>query len=286
MTRQPEYSIVILTHNKSEYSRKCVESILASVDAGLEVVVVDNGSTDDTPELLAEMKVEYEKKGWALKAIRNDHNVGCCTGRNQGIDAAEGRHLVFLDNDIMVKDADWLPKMKSVLDQDAAIRMVGPKIIYPFEPHWIQCAGVAISPNGRVQFRGRGCDCTDPRFAEQVDVQCLISATVMMDKALIDEIGGFDEAFNPIEFEDFDLCYRAREKGYRVVYTPHVEVYHWESITSQGTSALPNTYLIIKNGREFKKRWRHMFEQENGPPDAECKWQKIEMPSLDGRRVR
>ena len=282
----PEFSIVILTHNKAAYTRKCLESILTSVDADVEVVVVDNGSTDETPALLDEMRSAYEQKGWALRAILNGRNVGCCTGRNQGIDAASGNYLVFLDNDIMVKDADWLLKLRAAIDEDARIKIVGPKIIYPFEPHWIQCAGVAISKTGRVQFRGRGEDRGDPRFNEGLDVQCLISACVMVEKSLIEEIGGFDEAFNPIEFEDFDLCYRARANGYRVLYTPDVEIYHWESITSEGTAALPNTYLIVKHGLEFKRRWRHMFEHENGPPDSECHWQKIEMPSLDGRRVR
>jgi len=282
----PEYSIVILCHNKSDYTRKCIESILTSVGADLELVVVDNGSTDDTPDMLQQMQGEYDKKGWMLQVVRNGRNVGCCTGRNQGIAAATGQYLVFLDNDVMVKDTDWLTKMRSVLEQDSSHKMVGPKIIYPFEPYWIQCAGVGISKNGRVQFRGRGSDRTDPRFNEQVEVQCLISAAVMMDKALVDEIGGFDEWFNPIEFEDFDLCYRAREKGYKAVYTPEVEIYHWESITSEGTAALPNTYLIVKNGLKFKERWRHMFEQEDGPADEDCKWQKIEMPSLEGKRVR
>ncbi len=282
----PEFSIIILTHNKCEYTRKCVESILRSENADVELIVVDNGSTDDTPALLEEMRGEYERRGWTLKTILNGRNVGCCTGRNQGVAQATGEFVVFLDNDIMVKDADWLPKLRGVLAQDPAYRMVGPKIIYPFEPYWIQCAGVGISRTGRVQFRGRGCDRDDPRFNTQQEVQCLISACVMMDKALLDEIGGFDEAFNPIEFEDFDLCYRAREKGYKVIYTPDVEIYHWESITSEGTAALPNTYLIIKHGLLFKQRWRHMFEKEDGPPDSECRWRKIEMPSLEGQRVR
>jgi len=120
----------------------------------------------------------------------------------------------------------------------------------------------------------------------QKDVQCLISACFMFPKSLYDTIGGLDEEFNPIEFEDFDFCYRARRKGYRVVYVPSVEIHHWESITSDGTASLPNTYLIIKHGMLFKKRWRHMFEKEDGPPDSETKWKKIEMPSLHGRRIR
>ena len=98
--------------------------------------------------------------------------------------------------------------------------------------------------------------------------------------------GGLDEAFNPIEFEDFDFCYRARAEGGRCIYEPGVEMHHWESITSQGTQALPNTYLIIKHGLLFKERWRHAFEREDGPADADCRWVPITMPGLNGERTR
>jgi GT2 family glycosyltransferase len=107
---------------------------------------------------------------------------------------------------------------------------------------------------------------------------------MMFTRRLEEEIGGLDEAFNPIQYEDLDFCYRARAKGYRVVYVPEVEVHHWESITSDGTPTLPNRYLIIKHGLLFKKRWRHMFENENGPTEEETQWRRIEMPSLEGRR--
>ena len=166
------------------------------------------------------------------------------------------------------------------------VKMAGPKITYPFEPHWIQCAGAAVSPSGRIQFRGRGQPKDTPELNVQQEVQCLISACAMFEKSLWEEIGGLDEVFNPIEFEDLDFCYRARSKGYKILYVPSVEIYHWESVTSEGTAALPNTYLIVKHGVIFKKRWRHMFEMENGPSDEECKWKPIEMPGLDGTRVR
>ncbi len=137
-----------------------------------------------------------------------------------------------------------------------------------------------------MQFRGRGDPADDPRYAKQEDVQALISACFIFRRRLYDEIGGLDEAFNPIQYEDFDFCYRARRRGYRVVFTPDPVVYHWESVTSDGTRAIPNRYVIIKNGLLFKKRWRHMFEKENGPTDAETRWRFIEMPSLDGQRRR
>jgi GT2 family glycosyltransferase len=103
----------------------------------------------------------------------------------------------------------------------------------------------------------------------------------MVRRSALDEAGGFDEAFNPVEYEDFDLCYRLRERGYRAVYEPSVEMYHFESVTTAGTESLPNTYLIIKHGLLFKQRWRHMFEKEDGPDDTETKWREVDTMGLD-----
>lgn len=280
------YSIIILTHNKAAYTRQCLESILRGDCSRVEVIVVDNGSTDDTRALLAEMTGRFAAGGGCLRVILNERNVGCSTGRNMGLAAATGEYIVFLDNDTIIPDPAWLDKMAAVLGQHERARLVGPKICYPFPPYRIQCAGVGISRTGRVQFRGRGELPDDPRFARTEPVQALISACMMFDAALPREIGGLDEAFNPIEYEDLDFCYRARARGYQAIYTPDPVVYHWESITSEGTPALPNKYLIIKHGLLFKERWRHMFANENGPPDEETRWKKIEVPSLEGVRQR
>jgi GT2 family glycosyltransferase len=276
----------MLSMNKVAYTRACLDSLLATEEVELEVVVVDNGSDDGSVEMLEIMTGEFDQAGHTLRYRANEQNVGCCTGRNQALEMSTGEYCVFMDNDIMAVDAGWAVGLRSVLQEEPEAGLVGPKLIYPFTPHRIQCAGVGISPHGRVQFRGRNCERDTPEFAEREEVQCLISACCMFPRQVYEEIGGMDEAFNPIEFEDFDWCYRAREAGYRALYEPSVEMYHWESITSEGTARLPNTYLIVKHGMLFKKRWQHMFSQEDGPADEECRWERIEVPSLDGPRAR
>jgi GT2 family glycosyltransferase len=286
MADDPLFSIIILTHNKLDYTRACVESILRTEGARYELIVVDNGSTDETPAYLEAAAGKLEEAGARLRVHANPGNVGCCTGRNQGMRLAEGEVFVFMDNDVMVGDPAWLPKLWRVLAEEPRAGFVGPKLVYPFPPHWVQCAGVGISKSGRVQFRGRGEPREKPELNVRAEVQCLISACYMFPRAIYEEQGGLDEAFNPIEFEDFDYCYRARERGWRCFYEPTVEMFHWESITSDGTARLPNTYLIVKHGMLFKQRWRHMFEREDGPPDSACRWRRITVPSLDGHRTR
>ena len=278
-------SVIILTHDKWPYTAACLDSLLPTAGVELDLILVDNGSTDGTPGKAAAREGDFSRAGHRLRVLRNEVNVGCSTARNQGMEAAEGGYCAFMDNDVMAVTPTWAADLAAVLDREGAA-LVGPKLIYPFPPHRIQCAGVAISSTGRVQFRGRGQARDAGAFAGACECQALISAATMFPLQLYREIGGMDEAFNPIEYEDLDFCYRARGCGYRTLYEPSVEMYHWESITSEGTEQLPNTYLIIKNGMLFKQRWRHVFGHEDGPPDEECVWERIEVPSLDGKRTR
>ena len=268
-------SIIVPAFNKSDQTRRCLDSLLTSEGTDWELTVVDNGSTDDTVAVLAEMVDKYDRAVPALNIIRNDHNAGAVTARNQAIEETSGDYLVFLDNDMIVGDPAWPRKLRAVLDSDEKIGIVVPKLVFPFDPSMIQCAGCAVSPTGRVQFMGRGDKADDPRFDRRKEIQCGISACMMLKRSVVDELGPLDEVYNPVQFEDIDYCYRARSKGYRVMYEPVVTMLHDESTTTAGSASLNNRYLVIKHGMIFKERWRHMFETEDGPPDSEIQWKAI-----------
>jgi GT2 family glycosyltransferase len=279
-------SVIVLTRDKHPYTEACLQGLLRTSGVDLETIVVDNGSTDGTLEWLDAAAPRFSACGAALRTRANGRNVGCCTARNQGLEMASGDFCAFMDNDVTVADPGWAARLIDVLKSEPRAGLVSPKLVYPIPPHLIQCAGVGVSRTGRIQFRGRG----EPRDAEEYNArrecQALISACVVFPRRLCEQIGGLDEAFNPIEYEDIDFCYRARAAGYRALYEPSVELHHWESITSEGTASLPNTYLIVKHGMIFKERWRHMFENEDGPADDECRWRRRVVPSLDGERLR
>ena len=269
------FSIIVLTFNQWKTTRRCLESLLTSEDVDWDLVVVDNGSSDDTVRFLAEMVDRYKEAGRTLETVLNDENLGASTGRNQGIECSRGEHVVFLDNDMVVGDRRWLSKLHATLVSDEKIGIVVPKLVFAETPDVIQCAGCAISKTGRVQFRGRGEPADDERFAARTELQCGISACMMLKRTVIDEVGPLDEAFNPVQFEDLDYCYRTRSNGYKVVYEPTVTMLHDESATTAGTRVLNNPYIVIKHGMLFKERWRHMFEAECGPPDEETKWKPL-----------
>ena len=282
----PQDSIIVLACDKADYTEACLRSLLRSAPIRFEAVVVDNGSTDRTPDMIAQLEPEFHAAGSRLRVIHNAENLGACRGRNQAMAIAAGEYFIFLDNDCVVCDPHWIEKLRSVITEEPGAAIVGPKLCYPFEPHRIQCAGVGVSRSGRIQFRGRGEPRDDPRYNQRIEVQTLISACFLFPRHLYEQLGGLDEGFSPIQFEDFDFCYRARAAGWRAFCEPAAEMFHWESVTSDGTVTLPNTYLIIRNGMRFKRLWRHMFEKEDGPSDDECKWRVMEAPALDGRARR
>lgn len=268
-------SVVTLTLDRLSCTRKCLPGLLATDDVPWELIVVDNGSTDGTVEWLERFRAEAGRRGVRVEIVRNSRNAGCSTGRNQGLERARGERIVFVDNDVALRSRGWLRRLGERLDSRPGVGMVGPKLVYPFPPYDIQFAGGAVSPSGRVKFEGRGEKRDDPRFNVVREVQCFISACFMISRKAFEDTGYFDEAFNPIQYEDIDYSYRLRSRGYKIVYEPAVEMYHFEGVTSTGTPSVSSSRLIIRNGLRFKERWRHVFEREDGPPDAETKWRDV-----------
>jgi GT2 family glycosyltransferase len=268
-------SIVILTHNRVESTRWCVTGLRETAYRPFEVIFVDNGSTDDT---VRELRALSESgPPFRCRVIENDSNVGCSTARNQGADAAEGAFLVFMDNDVVTRTRHWLDLLIATFG-DESVGGASPKLVYPMPPYPIQFAGGAVSPGGRVQFIGRGEPRGAAEYNEPRDLQCTISACVAMRRSLFHEVGGFDEAYNPVQYEDIDLSYKIRERGYVIRYEPRAEMYHFEGTTTQDCDDVRGTYQIVKNGLLFKKRWGFMFSKENGPEGPS--WADVDKPNI------
>lgn len=273
-----KYSVIVLSFNKLACTQRCLTRMVEDTECPdpWELVVVDNGSTDGSAEWCAGALVEAGRaKGVPVRLVRLPGNIGCSRARNLGIEASGGSLLAFADNDVFPCTRRWLPMLGKRLDTTEGYGMVGPKLLYPPPSRLIQCAGVGISRRGHVCFRGRGEASDTPAYNELREVQCLISACLMIPRELIERHGGFDPAFHPVQFEDFDLVYRLRAQGYKAVYDPSVSMYHDESTTTAGTAGLNNAANVIRNGLLFQKRWRSLFANEEGPSEEDCRWKRI-----------
>ncbi|MGD8239190.1 MAG: glycosyltransferase family 2 protein [Armatimonadota bacterium] len=274
-------SVIIVNYNKRSYSELCVSSLLKTAYEPLEIIAIDNGSTDGTGALLQDLGDACAAAGASYEVILNDSNVGAPAARNQGMAQARGDYIAFLDNDVAVRDVQWLRKLRAALEEADENGICGPKLLFPFEPYHIEFAGCDVSPTGRVHYRGRGAARDAPEFNERREVQCLISAAWLMKAKLIDEIGLMDELFSPAQYEDIDYCYRARHAGYRVLYEPAAEMYHFENVTTDGSADVAFRQVTMRNAVAFKRRWRHVFATEGGPPDRELEWAPLETRPIE-----
>ncbi len=271
---RPLVSVILLVHNKAGYTERCLRGLLGTSYRPFELVVADNGSTDSTAALLEDFQERLERRRVGVTRLRFEENIGAVAGRNQAMTRAGGDLIVFLDNDVVPRTLSWMERFVDYLTKHAEVGAVGPKLIYPTGSFPIQCAGCDVSPSGRVWFRGRGEPREAGEFNAERECQALISACWMMPASAAGVVGPLDEGFSPVQYEDIDYCYRLREAGYKVMYLPGVEMYHFENVTSGRTPALNYRYLTVKNGLRFKNKWRRRFSKEGGPDEDEREWRE------------
>jgi GT2 family glycosyltransferase len=219
-----EIGIVIVTYNSGAEIGECLDAAIAS---GAEVVVVDNASSDGTCE-------EARRRGARL--IANPTNRGFAAAVNQGILALACRYIVLLNPDAVILSG--LEAMREACDRDRAAgaggRLVDAqgRLQVGFMTREFPTPGTLVlealllnrvCPNNPVnrRYRGLGLDYTQPR-----EVQQPAGAFLMIRRGVWQELGGLDESFHPLWFEDVDFCHRAADRGYRFFYEPRAVAKH------------------------------------------------------------
>src|SRR5205807_6682702 len=196
--------------------------VKSSVEHGaeipLEIIVVDDCSRDET--MFAGFAF-----GPGIRVIRATENGGFIRSCNRGFEAARGEYIVFLNNDTQVKPG-WLDELYETLCRDPKIGIAGSKLLYP-DGRLQECGGI-IWRMGDGWNWGRDQDASDPRFCFMRDSDYVSGAALMIKASLFDEIGRFDEHYVPAYYEDTDLCFKVRSRGYRTVVQAASEVVHFE----------------------------------------------------------
>ncbi len=243
---KPKVSIVIPVHNKFGVTYNCLASIAAADNnATYEVIVVDDGSTDQTTEIAGIVNNVTVVRHKAAQGF-----VGAC---NAGGEKARGEYIVMLNNDTEVMSG-WLDELLEPFSRFDKVGMTGAKLIYP--DGRLQEAGGIVWGDGQPWNVGRNGNARDPRYNYSRQVDYLSGACLMLPTALWKTLGGFDRHFAPAYYEDTDLAFRVRAAGFRTVYTPFCEVIHYEGVsngTSTAGSGLKRFQAI--NEPKFKARW-------------------------------
>lgn len=221
-------SIVILTYNQCEYTLRCLDSLddYMSKHGDSEVILVDNGSSDDTEMLVSNRGYSWHKR---LQYIKKQSNLGVASGRNDGICNANGDVIMFLDNDTKAT-AEAIEKIYKYILIHEEVGIAAPCLKSPngdIQQSAKKYPGIFVKIKNVI---GKSHDIISPEEID--DSPCyVIGACQIMRREVIDRVGMLDERifFGP---EDADFCIRVRKAGYKVVYLADINIIHyWQRAT-------------------------------------------------------
>jgi len=239
-------SIIIPCYNQLLYTRLCVDSILDHTPEPVELIFVDNGSTDGTPAYLERLARENQR----VKVIRNPKNLGFAAACNQGLAAAEGDFLLLLNNDTVVTPG-WLTRMLAATAIDRKIGLVGPRSNDVAGPQAVEEVPYGEDLDAMRRFAA---EFALQHAGEGHEEDFAIGFCLLITRAVVDRIGGFDTRYGLGNFEDSDFCLRARLAGFRVWICDDVFIHHFGSRTFRG-ARIDYKKLMAENKAKFLAKW-------------------------------
>lgn len=250
----PEVSIVIPVYNQFGYTYNCLKSILKHTgdEVSYEIIIADDCSTDQVREL--------EIVAPNIKIIHNEKNLRFLLNCNNAAKYAEGKYILFLNNDTQVQP-DWLKPLLTVMENHINAGMVGSKLVYPNGS--LQEAGGILWKDGSAWNYGHMKNPEDPEFCYVKETDYISGAAIMIKKSLWETIGGFAPEFAPAYYEDTDLAFEVRRHGYKVYLQPASVVVHFEGVSNgTNTSSGLKAYQVI-NKKKFYDKWKETLQSEH-----------------------
>ena len=246
----PLVSIVIPIVNSIKLTLECLLSIVSfTTDVPYEVVIVDNGSTDRSQELLSSIP--------HLVYVRHESNQGFGPACNAGAAVARGRYLVFLNNDAQAQQG-WLSTLLAAFQRNERVGAVGPKVLFP--DGRLQDAGSLINPDCTSSLLGVFDDPGLPRYNCEREVDYVSGVCLVMETERFRALAGFDEGFAPAYCEDVDLCLRLRREGLRVLYQPQATIVHHLSATSKELGPSFKMTAVVRHQQELSSRHQEQID--------------------------
>lgn len=257
----PKASIVIPVFNQFAHTLACLRALSAHPpEAPVEVIVVDDGSRDETETALRQVA--------GLRYHRRAQNGGFIAACNEGAALARGEYLVFLNNDT-IPQPGWLDALLRTFEEHPGCGLAGAQLLYP--DGRLQEAGGIVFDDGNAYNYGRFEAPQDPRYAFVREAGYCSGAAIATPRGLFAQLGGFDTRYAPAYYEDADYAFSVRKAGLSVLYQPAARVVHMEG-TSSGTDTGSGIKAYqVRNRGVFQDKWRDVLAAhpaDGSDPDA------------------
>ena len=266
----PRVSVVIPTLNHLEDVVRCLESIeLAGDTTAIELILVDDASTIENASA-------FDAVG-GLRVIHLTNNSGFAGACTAGVEAAQGEHIMLLNNDTRVISG-WIDSLVNELDKHPSTGAVGSMIIR--DDLLLQESGVIVWSDGSGWQYGNGESPYEPQYRFRRVVDYCSGAALLVRRSVWEQLGGFDARFAPAYYEDTDLCFEIRELGLDVVVRPDSIVIHAEGSSSReagstagsaaGSDGPPTGMKRFQgiNHPKFVEKWSERLAEQHDHPDT------------------
>ena len=247
----PLVSVIIPTKDNPVLLRDAAHSVLMASYPDKQLIIVENGSRDpDNHALMQELGTTHD-----VRQIHDPRPFNFSALINAGRKAASGGVIVLLNDDIKATNNDWLRELVSLATRPG-IGCVGALLLYPDDT--VQHAGIVMGIHGAAghAFRHVPIDGSHPHkyLGHRREVSAVTGACLAVRSEVFDELGGLDETL-PVTLNDVDFCLRARKKGYRNIFTPYAQLYHFESQT-RGLDVTPERLARLSaETAKFMCKW-------------------------------
>ncbi len=246
VARDPRVSVIVVTYNNIDLTRACLESLDEySQYENLEIIVVDNASSDGTPAFLS----EWVANGQNRRLILNDNNRGFAAANNQGLAVSSGEYLVLLNNDTYVTPG-WIRTLVRHLQRDKTIGLIG-----PVTNNIGNEAKIDIAYDSMDEMRLKSAAYTRRRIGQTYPLRTAAFFCVMMPRATYERVGTLDEAFGRGFFEDDDYCRRVEQIGLSIACAEDVFIHHHLSASFNKLRSADRQALFEQNKATYESKW-------------------------------
>ena len=255
---EPLVSILIPNKDHGKDLARCIGSLREKTTyKNWEILILENNSVEEETFALYK-ELEQDAR---IRVITWDKGFNYAAINNFGEAAARGEYLLLLNNDVEIISPEWLEEMLFYAQQES-VGAVGALLWYPDDT--VQHAGVIVGVGDVAGHALRGCRKGEAGYLQMLlaarNVSAVTAACLLMKRSVYRQLGGMDEGY-AVAYNDVDLCMRIREAGLDIVFTPHAQLYHYES-QSRGLDTTAKKYLrYYGEATRFHRRWRAALEQ-------------------------